>query len=391
MNETAIKLAVTGMDHRSQLLFNKTIQLQLHGICRIVDIQEAEVVVIDMDADNSGEYWNSLKDNFPDLPVVALSIRPINEKKTLYLRKPIKISSLITTLRILFPTRFMAVGNQVIEQKGLDGDCLENHGVLSSEVPASAHNNADVRALNIVSFSEKASPGECILDVFDTSSHLIHFVMQASLEAKTLKKLAKITLWNGRIILVNFSPNVIISNVSEGMLRSLAIVQLNEDHTKATIEHVEPDILDSMNPDKNPAFRRWSTDSFIWQLALLTARGRIPLELHDNMFFVDKPVYMDYWPNLTRLTPVPYAQQITALLVKQPRTFKEISKTLAIDAKHVADLFYAAAMLGCAGQAKRPSDKLFAPFEVEQHKHRKVLSSIMNRLRNIALGNARSA
>ncbi|MGD8592408.1 MAG: hypothetical protein PVF82_06215 [Gammaproteobacteria bacterium] len=393
MNEAAIKLAVTGMDHRSQLLFTKTVQLQLQGICRIVDVQEAEVVLIDMDSANSEEYWISLKDNFPELPVIALSIRPVNEKNTLYLRKPIKINSLITTLRILFPKRFMAKGNEFNKQKNVDGQCSnkQDKSLNARTTIADVFNNTVDKSSNVVALSDKVSPGECILDVFDASSHLIYYVMQASLQAKALKKLAKISLWNGRIILCNFSPNVIITNVSEGMLRSLAIVQLNESQTKITIEHVEPDILDTINPKKDPAYKELNVESFIWQLALLTARGRVPLELHDNMFFVDKPVYMEYWPNLTRLMPVPYAQQITALLVLQPRTFKEISKTLAIDVKHVADLFFAAAMIGCAGQAKRPADKLFAPFEVEQHKHRKVLSSIMNRLRSIAMGNAQSA
>jgi hypothetical protein len=388
MSEAAIKIAVTGMDHRSQLLFNKTVQLQLQGICRIVEVQEAEVVLIDMDTANSEEYWSSLKDNYPELPVIALSIRPVNEKNTLYLRKPIKIPSLITTLRILFPKRFMGAGSECTEQ-----NVVEEHSASSNAnaTIAEAFSNTVDKSSNVVAFSDKAPPGTCLLDVFDTSSHLIHYVTRANLEAKALNKLAKISLWNGRIILCNYSPNVIITNASEGMLRSLAIVQLNENETKITIEHVEPNILDTINPTQDPAYRELNAESFIWQLALLTARGRVPLELNDNMFFVDKPVYMEYWPNLTRLAPVPYAQQITALLVKQPRTFKEVSKALAIDAKHIADFFYAAAMIGCAGQAKRPSDKLFAPFEVEQHKHRKVLSSIMNKLRSIAVGNAQSA
>lgn len=385
MNESAIKLAVTGMDHRSQLLFNKTAQLQLKGICRIVDVHEADVVLIDMDTANSEEYWSSLKDNFPELPVIALSIRPVNQKNTLYLRKPIKIPSLITTLRVLFPKRFMGAG---AEHNVVDGHGLSQS---SNATIAEVFSNTMDKSSNVVAFSEKASPGVCLLDVFDTSAHLIHYIKQASIEAKALKKLVKISLWNGKTILCHFNPNVIITNVTEGMLRSLAIVQLNENETKIGIEHVESDILETINPSKDPAYKEMSSESFIWRLALLTARGRVPLELNDNMFFADKPVYMEFWPNLTRLAPVPYAQQITALLVNQPRTFKEVSKVLAIDAKHIADLFFAAAMIGCAGQAKRPSDKLFAPFEMEQHKHSKVLSSIMSKLRSIATGNAQSA
>ena len=265
MNEAAIKLAVTGMDHRSQLLFTKTVQLQLQGICRIVDVQEAEVVLIDMDSANSEEYWISLKDNFPELPVIALSIRPVNEKNTLYLRKPIKINSLITTLRILFPKRFMAKGNEFNKQKNVDGQCSnkQDKSLNARTTIADVFNNTVDKSSNVVALSDKVSPGECILDVFDASSHLIYYVMQASLQAKALKKLAKISLWNGRIILCNFSPNVIITNVSEGMLRSLAIVQLNESQTKITIEHVEPDILDTINPKKDPAYKELNVESFI--------------------------------------------------------------------------------------------------------------------------------
>jgi hypothetical protein len=393
MSDVAIKLAVIGMDHRSQLLFTKTVVHQLRGICRIVDVQEADAVLFDMDSANSEEYWNSLKDNYPEMPVIALSIRPVNEKNTIYLRKPIKIPSLITTLRILFPKRF-SVSRDELDDAEVVGAHSTTNGRASSAATTTIANTLNSKtneATNVVTLTGKDSPGACILDVFDPSVHLIHHVMRANLEAKTLKKLVRILLWNGQSIIFNFSPNAVTTDIAEGKLRSLAIMPLNQEQTKIQIEDAKPEILDIVNPQKNASFKTHSAEAFIWQLALFTARGRVPLELQDNMFFADKPIYMEHWPNLTRLAPTPCAQQMTALLVHQPRSIKEISLTLNVPASQVASFFFAAAMIGCAGQAKRPSDKLFAPFEVKEHKNRKVLSAIMNKLRNLTVGNAQSA
>ena len=183
MGNVSIKLALAGMDHRSQLLFRKTAEANLRGICELVEIKEADAVLIDMDSANSQEYWESLKDNFPNLPVIALSIRAINKKNTIYLRKPIKIPSLISTLRVLFPRKFLKtvpLNTQSISTQQIPNVSeLENASVVDI---ANSINGNSKRSGNVIALQNPDTKWEWNGEVFDPSVHLISYVKKALIE-----------------------------------------------------------------------------------------------------------------------------------------------------------------------------------------------------------------
>jgi len=387
-----IKLALAGMDHRSQLLFRKTAELHLRGICELVEIQDADAVLIDMDPPNSQEYWDSLKDNFPDLPVIALSIRLVNQKNTIYLRKPIKIPSFISTLRVLFPKQFIKSGQLNAQSFAIQ----ENHpipvpGNASVVDIANSINVTNKYAGNVVTIQNANTNWEWNGEVFDPTVHLVSYVRKSAIESSVLKKICKMTLCKDKVIIVDPGSDQVITNMSESMLRSMAIVTINNDEAKLRLEYPGTEIPDAFNPKNNASLKVYKTEAFIWSLAVLTARGRMPLELNDDIFYPDKPVYMQHWPNLTKLESVPHAQQITALFTSYPRTLSEVASLLDIDIKHVVNLFYASALIGYAGQARRPSDKLFAAIEPKKDDNTSILSAIMKRLRSININKAQSA
>jgi hypothetical protein len=389
MGNTNIKLAVAGMDHRSQLLFRKMAESHLQGICDLVEVQQADAVLIDMDSENSQEYWDSLKDNYPDLPVIVLSIRPINVKNTMYLRKPIKISSLITSLRILFPNRFLKnqqTDTQVIDAPQDQQKTPNSSGTSVVDVANSINENS-----NVVSLQANNTKWEWNGEVFDPSVHLISYVKKAITESSALKKISKISLFNDKTIVVNPRLGQVITAMSESMLRSMAIVAIKDEEARLHVETIGSQLPDAFNPQKNTSLKVYKTDAFLWMLAISTARGRMPLEVGDSVFYPDKPVFMQHWPNLTRLEAVPYAQQITALLTSHPRPLGEVASLLNIDIKHVINLFYASALIGNAGQARRPADKLFAAMEPEKAKNPGILSAIMKKLRSMNTTKAQSA
>jgi len=384
MGTITIKLALAGMDHRSQLLFRKTAEVHLQGICELVEAHEADVVLIDMDSENSQEYWDSLKDNFPDLPVIALSIRPINQKNTVYLRKPIQITSLISSLRILFPGKFLQTADNELRQD------RQKSAAASGTVVDVANAISGKQSGNVVALQNNNTKWEWDGEVFDTSVHLIAYVKKAIAESQVLKKISKITFCN-KVIIIEPMTGRTITNMSESILRSMAIVAINDNEARLQLEYVNAKALDAFNPENDASLKVYRAEAFLWSLALLTARGRMPLELNDEIFYADKPVYMQHWPNLTRLEPVPYAQQIAALLTSHPRTLRDAATILEIDIKHVINLFYASAMIGYAGQAKRPSDKLFVATEPTKSKNPGILSSIMKKLRSMNSSKAQIA
>lgn len=114
-------------------------------------------------------------------------------------------------------------------------------------------------------------------------------------------------------------------------------------------------LRDNAKPDKNVLFQL-EMEAFLWKLALYTYRGFLPEGIN-----VNKPVYLKYWPNLTRLEPTPNAMRIASLLSRQPVALAFIVRILNIPQKHVFNFFSAAYATGFAGSAVREVDNMLLP------------------------------
>jgi hypothetical protein len=114
-------------------------------------------------------------------------------------------------------------------------------------------------------------------------------------------------------------------------------------------------LRENAKPDKNVLFQL-EMEAFLWKLALFTYRGYLPEGIN-----VNKPVYLKYWPNLTRLEPTPNAMRIASLLSRQPVALAFIVRILNIPQKHVFNFFSAANAIGFAGPAVREVDNMLLP------------------------------
>jgi len=108
---------------------------------------------------------------------------------------------------------------------------------------------------------------------------------------------------------------------------------------------VEPARLEALCSQDNGAFRartpklgddfkagsRQPLDALIWQIAIWSANGRLIRTLRLNT-----PVQLKYWPNLTRLAPIPGALRMAAFLTRSPVNPVLTSRMLQIPPK---DLF----------------------------------------------------
>jgi hypothetical protein len=97
-------------------------------------------------------------------------------------------------------------------------------------------------------------------------------------------------------------------------------------------------------------------EAFLWKLALYTYRGLLPEGVN-----VNEPVYLRYWPNLTRFEPTPNAMRISSLWCRQPTNLAVITRMLNIPQRHVFSFYAAASTLGLAGPARRETDRLLIP------------------------------
>lgn len=95
---------------------------------------------------------------------------------------------------------------------------------------------------------------------------------------------------------------------------------------------------------------------FLWHLTLWAARGRLPqgTALH-------APVFLRWWPNFTRLAPLPAGLAIAALWSRQPRTLADSVQALGIPQRWLFSFYSAASELGLAGITRRSVDFMFTP------------------------------
>jgi DNA-binding NarL/FixJ family response regulator len=114
-------------------------------------------------------------------------------------------------------------------------------------------------------------------------------------------------------------------------------------------------VSQSAMPDKD-VILQLELEAFLWKLALYTYRGYLPAGIN-----VNKPVYLKYWPNLTRLEPTPNAMRIASLLSRQPVALAFIVRILNIPQKHVFNFYAAANASGFAGPAVREVDNMLLP------------------------------
>ncbi len=114
-------------------------------------------------------------------------------------------------------------------------------------------------------------------------------------------------------------------------------------------------VSESAMPRNNLQFQL-ELEAFLWKLALYTYGGYLPEGID-----VNKPVYLKYWPNLTRLEPTPNAMRIASLLCRQPVALAFIVRILNIPQKHVFNFFAAANATGYAGPAVREVDNMLLP------------------------------
>jgi CheY-like chemotaxis protein len=97
-------------------------------------------------------------------------------------------------------------------------------------------------------------------------------------------------------------------------------------------------------------------EAFLWKLALYTYRGYLPEGIS-----VNQPVYLKYWPNLTRFEPTPNAMRIASLMCRQPVPLAFVVRILGVPQMHTFNFYAAAHAAGFAGPAVREVDRMLLP------------------------------
>lgn len=120
------------------------------------------------------------------------------------------------------------------------------------------------------------------------------------------------------------------------LLQPLDSLQALCAHTSQEVDHQAWN--DGTAPAKAEEIR---PQTLAWQLAIWTCQGRLMRGIS-----ADTPIRLRYWPNLTRLAPIPEAMRITAFLTRTPVNLKLITRLLKVPPEHLFNYLAAAYGIG---------------------------------------------
>lgn len=393
---------VVGVDERSKSALILFFQTLGDKSCELVDASSAELFLINMDASGADADYVRLYKNYPNHPMILMSMAPRETSGHFFLRKPIIADHLLAILEEIEkkraepkihrnptdrPTHSPAVQqattrgvNQVLEREAQ----LQTGTAGRNELKTTANRRSFGYAAHLLSEQEvlccvgaakdidSQNPEAVVKAHFDPAHYLIGHIQQACREALEKQQCIQITgLW--RSITVLPSSQEVYVRLSDRQLQSICVV--TTDNLEGNIE-IQPAKKEQIpSPEEKKYFQ--GIELFLWKVALWTSRGRVPVEIQ-----LDQPVYLRGWPNQTRLTLTPQGLRIAACWIRQPRSLIDLATVLKIPQRYVFSFFSACYITGLAGPARRASDLIVVPPKLEPSSSVGLLSRILKSLIN---------
>jgi len=204
----------------------------------------------------------------------------------------------------------------------------------------------------------------------NVDNRLLGYIVRAIVQQSATQSATHLKLQDGTTFYLSPQTNLLTTTSNNIDLFELA--QQDFDKQQVVLSTGQMPEHDSLQP-----YGRF--DAYLWKLALYTYRGYLPEEVN-----VLEPVYLRYWPNLTRFEPTPNAMRISALLCRQPAKLASIIRLLNIPQKHVFSFYAAASTLGLAGQAIRDSDRLLIPtYPIKTSENHTLIQRLANKLNTL--------
>ena len=177
-------------------------------------------------------------------------------------------------------------------------------------------------------------------NIFKTDDQILSTFLHVLEQSKISKKVMRLK-FKGVIIVIDTEVDSIYSDISV----------MDDDFAQICFEAIEKDKIKIHSLDESEVrlYRKkmtvnpenaHSTESFIWTMSLLSSRGRLPEGTN-----VNQTLGLKYWPNLTRIEPIPHMMQISAVLKKHSGSLLEISKWLNIPQAYVFAYYNAVSAL----------------------------------------------
>ena len=375
------------------------LSLFFRGPCQITCVlapeESAEICIVDLDSFQGTQRLEEQLRNFPQRPLIVISLYDKVLDGTFLLRKPINSLQLCEAIKLASaqlnratekPIQIRATGDSTTDAeiadravpKSTPEDRLEPRtGIADTNRSEPATHRAamylDERSTTTyigsapdVDFSDQKQVAKA---QYDPNDFLQSYLARAYADAASKGSGVILECQAGSITIPPQSTKV-MTTINDHKLRTLSIVPI----ARGTVSVVTGDraLLDGGSA-LPPAVDR---DALMWKTALWAARGRVPL---GTSFMI--PVEMRRWPNLTRLLIFPHALRIAALWAKAPYSLMDTANHLNIPQRNVFAFYSAAHAIGLVSMVESDSVSLIKPTPSVTPGRKGILSRIINRLK----------
>jgi hypothetical protein len=369
-----IRVTTIGLDERSQEVLRIAFSSASKGTCILSDDATADVAICNMDSSDAKVLWHKNSVLHPDRPVVVISVKDPCLDNSIYVSKPINITTLITSIKQANHNR-----SELTFSKISNATAAHTQQHIQSAPPQPRMNQDK----NIVTEEPPVPDGQwqdesdTVISYFSPTDYLQGQLQEAYILAKSKKTAVQLSIklkgsWSS--ITLDPSQNKIISEIDNEELKSLCTTPICCIETRSKL--VNNNAFFETNKSDKPSIED-TNEQFLWKIALWTSAGRLPQGMTPSHL-----IQLKHWPNLTRLIQSPNDIRISALLTEQPSAPALIAKVLGIPITHVFSFYAASHALGLATSVTRKSAQKPSFNIPQKSKHHSLFGKILNKFSN---------
>ncbi len=374
---TPIKVVSAGMDERSVARMTSIFRMVYKGRCEFTQGEGASLGIVDLDGEANA--WDNFRQQYPKLPAIVMSESPASVDGASYVAKPAKLDLLweaIFNLVAGLPPTAGIVSKPGQAEASVSTKATAKIVQPTASTAASAMNTSFETNSAVPRSVARSGLQDDAAHFYNPGDYLLGHLLSALKDSANHQCAIHVQCGENRRLVLLPGKSLAYTNLTDAQLRNFSVVTLKGKFT-IEINSVQLAGREDLPVAEIKGLQSMSIEHLIWDLALRTARGRVPEGTN-----VSTPLYLQCWPNFTRLPPTPHGMRIASLWVGDPRTLDDIAANLGIDRADVYSFYSAAAAIGLAGRARRRVDGLIAPREVANngtHK-RGLLASILRHL-----------
>lgn len=306
-----VKLLFVAMDEQQQAMFKMAFKMHSTTNYQVIvpdSSEKPELVIVDGDGPSGIAAWHKAKGDYPSSVVVFFSKNPPSVTAP-YLSKPIKFDTLFLSLRNLMQ------GNGVwVAYGGAGGqarpNAMQQQAVQATAAATANANAAAAQQAKPVAPSTPPRASEMTIPRFDPRLGVLGKFRELLTQTKDA-----VILFENKPILAVFPSSQRVWVPDAQNLQALC----RQENPALVVKAISED---SQIQERANA----TVTSCMWQVAVWTANGRLVHPLNPNTQF-----HLKYWPNLTRLAPLPESMRLSAFLTKTTVSLNMLYKMMPLD------------------------------------------------------------